>query len=278
MPDPDPFPPHGPQTRSAWLQPALISLGFLALCAGAFALTMTGGFVWLGAGLWGMAGVCLALVLDRQAKGPMAAHHELDALRDQLDRLDKQAEQLQDANWELREGEQKYRTLLNRQGDIILHLGEDGSFLFANDAFTRSFGSSLLVSPFQPDDDTLSVQLDHSGTLPLERLRDPLWEKQIDTAHGPRWFRWTETLMRTNGRPENGKQHKEPGTDASAEGGLKLVIARDVTAFKKVEAASEAKSRFLATISHEMRTPLNGIIGMASPFGIHPPQFRADQL
>ncbi|MFV0281993.1 MAG: ATP-binding protein [Rhodoblastus sp.] len=31
---------------------------------------------------------------------------------------------------------------------------------------------------------------------------------------------------------------------------------------EKAEAASEAKSRFLATVSHEIRTPLNGILGM----------------
>jgi signal transduction histidine kinase/CheY-like chemotaxis protein len=31
----------------------------------------------------------------------------------------------------------------------------------------------------------------------------------------------------------------------------------------RAEAASEAKSRFLATVSHEIRTPLNGIVGMA---------------
>jgi signal transduction histidine kinase/CheY-like chemotaxis protein len=31
----------------------------------------------------------------------------------------------------------------------------------------------------------------------------------------------------------------------------------------RAEAASEAKSRFVATISHEIRTPLNGILGMA---------------
>jgi signal transduction histidine kinase/CheY-like chemotaxis protein len=35
------------------------------------------------------------------------------------------------------------------------------------------------------------------------------------------------------------------------------------SAQERAEAASEAKSRFLATVSHEIRTPLNGILGMA---------------
>ncbi|MCA9075406.1 MAG: response regulator [Planctomycetaceae bacterium] len=36
-----------------------------------------------------------------------------------------------------------------------------------------------------------------------------------------------------------------------------------ITSKKQVEAASQAKSRFLAAMSHEVRTPMNGIIGMA---------------
>lgn len=53
------------------------------------------------------------------------------------------------------------------------------------------------------------------------------------------------------------QRHRKNADDAEA-----LAHAR-----ARAEAASQAKSRFLATVSHEIRTPLNGILGMAGLLG-----------
>jgi two-component system, sensor histidine kinase RpfC len=45
---------------------------------------------------------------------------------------------------------------------------------------------------------------------------------------------------------------------------VSTLLTRITEARKRAEEASQAKSRFLAVMSHEMRTPLNGIIGMNS--------------
>ena len=73
-----------------------------------------------------------------------------------------------------------------------------------------------------------------------------------------RWFSWIELSVRD--KASDAVSHRAIARDITARKRAETAL---INARERAEFASQAKSRFLATVSHEIRTPMNGIMGMA---------------
>jgi PAS domain S-box-containing protein len=163
-------------------------------------------------------------------------------------------EALADRNWELKEAEERARSLFESQGDLIVLRDADGIISFVNDAFCKLAELpriALVGSPF-------TLKILEQGDAAHQPDGTRIHDQKVETALGPRWIAWREGLIRSDaGHPADLQCVGRDVTDR-VETERALGEARD-----HANAANRAKSRFLAMASHEIRTPLNGIIGMS---------------
>ncbi len=165
-------------------------------------------------------------------------------------------EALADRNWELKEAEERARSLFEAAGrpDRAARRARPHHLrqrrLLRTGAAGRAsalIGSFFALAVLEQGDSPRSKPTARGCTT--RRSQAPL---------GPRWIAWREGLVRSDaGQPAEMQCVGRDVTDRT-ETERALGEARD-----HADAANRAKSRFLAMASHEIRTPLNGIIGMS---------------
>jgi PAS domain S-box-containing protein len=155
---------------------------------------------------------------------------------------DARSEELSDQLFAAAESLEQQRQLIENQGDLVVRRDLAGTITMVNQAYMLAVGKT--------EHQLVGTAFDIEGrrkTAAGSEFITERYDQAISHQGEERWIAWSVIPVKDR------------------EGHLleRYAVGRDITERRRAEAASEAKSRFLATVSHEVRTPLNGVLGMA---------------
>lgn len=225
-----------PQPLSLWIA------GFgLLVCAIALSFGAREGNLML-------AGAMLALA------ALFGAYHFVERMRlrrrQSLAALQREAQA--DRDWAAEERRALISTIHESFGDLAVVRDLQGRILETNATFRAVTGLA----------DPSGMTCEEAGFSFESGSRPGRYMARIASADGDKIFTWVDAVIR---QPETGALVTES-------------VARDITeetrtsnaadeARRKAERESAAKSRLLATVAHDIRTPLTGLLGMADLLG-----------
>ena len=204
--------------------------------------------------LWGLWAIALAFDISYRSRREVTRLRHDAELREA--ELAAEAEALSDRIFLLEEREARYRSLVEKQGDIVFRRDSEGALSFVNDAFCRAFNCE--PAAVLGTDYPFALIAGDLAPISTDRARRLSYDLCLATAAGVRWIAFEDSVVLD-----------ETGALIEVQ-----YVGRDVTerhmaqeslrqARMQAEEAARAKSLFLATMSHEIRTPLNGVLGMA---------------